>query len=412
MRSAILLLCSFAAVFGLLVSPPQAFSQTKLQFEKMRDRMVEDEIVGAGVKNKRVIEAIRMTPRHEFVSLNLRKHAYLDMALPIGNQQTISPPFIVAYMTEQLDPKKTDKVLEIGTGSGYQAAVLSPIVRKVYSIEIVEPLGRKAKRVLKRLGYKNVYTRIGDGYLGWPEAAPFDKIIVTCSPENVPKALVKQLREGGRMIVPVGERYAQNLYLFTKKDGKLVKEALRATLFVPMTGKAEKRRKVLPDPLNPNVLNGDFEELLEKSEQPANWHYLRQYKIVQDDRFTPKGKQHIQFKNSEAGRGCQGLQGFSVDGRKISLLNVSYYVKGKDIVYGQKRSQWPYIVITFYNERRAQIRTETIGPFTGTFDWRKESSKIEVPLAAREGIFRIGLLGATGEISLDAIKMQAIKPEK
>jgi protein-L-isoaspartate(D-aspartate) O-methyltransferase len=149
--------------------------------------MVDKEIVAAGVKNERVIKAMRDTPRHEFVPIGNRERAYLDMALPIGSGQTISPPFVVASMTEAIDPQPDDKVLEIGTGSGYQAAILSPLVKDVYTIEIVEQLSTRATRVLKHLGYKNVHTRAGDGYKGWPEVAPFDKIIVTCSPEEVPK---------------------------------------------------------------------------------------------------------------------------------------------------------------------------------------------------------------------------------
>ena len=174
------------------------------------------------------------------------------MALPIGHGQTISPPFIVAYMTEQLDPQPTDKVLEIGTGSGYQAAVLSGLVKEVYTIEIVDALGRRAAADLKRLKYANVHAKVGDGYQGWPEHAPFDKIIVTCSPENVPPALTEQLKEGGRMIVPVGQRYQQVFHLLKKIDGKLVTEALRPTLFVPMTGEAEQRRQVRPTRPSPD----------------------------------------------------------------------------------------------------------------------------------------------------------------
>src|SRR3990172_8484116 len=167
------------------------------------------------------------------------------MALPIGDEQTISPPFVVAYMTQEIAPHPTDRVLEIGTGSGYQAAVLSPLVRNVYTIEIVEPLGRRAARTLKKLGYKNVFVKVGDGYLGWPDAAPFDKIIVTCSPEKVPQPLVDPLRDGGLMIIPVGERYQQNLYLMRKMGDRLESESLKATLFVPMTGEAELQRKRL-----------------------------------------------------------------------------------------------------------------------------------------------------------------------
>ena len=205
--------------------------------------MIRDEVAGGRRQERAGLDSIRKTLRHEFVNFRDRPYAYYDMALPIGEGQTISPPFIVAYMTEQLDPQPTDKVLEIGTGSGYQAAVLSPLVKEVYTIEIVEPLGRQAARVLQKLKYKNVFTKIGDGYQGWPENAPFDKIIVTCSPEKVPQPLVDQLKEGGRLIVPLGERYQQMLYLFMKKNGKLVSEALRPTLFVPMTGKAEALRE-------------------------------------------------------------------------------------------------------------------------------------------------------------------------
>ncbi len=180
-------------------------------------RMVQTEVVGAGIKDPRVIEAMGATPRQEFVPPAQRAWAYDDMALPIGEGQSISPPFVVAYMTEQLDPQPTDRVLEIGTGSGYQAAVLSHLVRDVYTIEIQEPLGRRADAVLKQLGYANVHRRIGDGYQGWPEAAPFDKIIVTCSPEKVPQPLVDQLREGGRLIVPVGDAFSRTYISFARK---------------------------------------------------------------------------------------------------------------------------------------------------------------------------------------------------
>ena len=234
-------------VLLLTIGAAPALAQSSAKgFEQARQRMVDEEVIAAGIKNPRVIQSMRDTPRHEFVPLrdpstgaNQRQNAYFDMSLPLGHGQTISPPVIVAYMTEQLDPQPTDRVLEIGTGSGYQAAVLSPLVKDVYTIEIVEQLGKTAAQTLKSLKYTNIHTKIGDGYLGWPDAAPFDKIIVTCSPEKVPQKLIDQLKDGGRMIVPVGERYEQVLYLFKKKDGKLESEALRPTLFVPMTGEAE-----------------------------------------------------------------------------------------------------------------------------------------------------------------------------
>ena len=217
------------AIIAIVFGPRAIQAADARDYAALRNRMVDEEIVAAGVKDSRVIKSMRETPRHEFVGSDSRANAYYDMALPIGEKQTISPPFIVAYMTEQLLPQPTEKVLEIGTGSGYQAAVLSPLVKDVYTIEIVKPLGERAARTLERLKYANVHARVGDGYQGWPENAPFDKIIVTCSPEQVPPKLVDQLREGGRMIVPVGERYQQTLYLFTKQDGKLKKVSLPPT---------------------------------------------------------------------------------------------------------------------------------------------------------------------------------------
>ena len=368
--------------------------------------MVDEEIVAAGVTNPRVIAAMRSTPRHEFVSLAQRKYAYYDMALPIGHSQTISPPFVVAYMTEQIDPQPTDKVLEIGTGSGYQAAVLSGLVDEVYTIEIVEPLGRQAARTLRRLRYENVHTKVGDGFQGWPEHAPFDKIIVTCSPEGVPKPLVEQLREGGRMVIPVGERYQQNLYLFQKIDGKLVREALRPTLFVPMTGEAEERRQVQPDPANPSIRNGDFEEVGADAESPAGWHYQRQLKLITDG-DAPSGKNYVTFTNSEPGRGCRALQGFGVDGREVERLRLTVNVRGQEIRPGIFGRDLPAAVVTFYDENRATVGEAFMGPWRGTFPWQRQSATLDVPLRAREAILRIGLLGALGEISFDAIQLEA-----
>jgi protein-L-isoaspartate(D-aspartate) O-methyltransferase len=202
-----------------------------------RERMVKQQLAapGRGITNARVLAVMEKVPRHEFVPVPLRAQAYEDYPLPIGYNQTISQPFIVAFMTEQLDPKPTDKVLEIGTGSGYQAAVLADLVCAVYTIEIVEPLARRAQADLKRLGYTNVMVRAGDGYQGWPEAAPFDVVIVTCAPEHVPQPLVDQLKEGGRMIIPVGPAGDQELFLLKKKGAKIEKQAVLPVRFVPMT---------------------------------------------------------------------------------------------------------------------------------------------------------------------------------
>jgi protein-L-isoaspartate(D-aspartate) O-methyltransferase len=193
-----------------------------------------------GITNARVLEVMSRVPRHEFVPEKLRPHAYADRPLPIGHGQTISQPYIVAFMTEHLDPQPSDRVLEIGTGSGYQAAVLSPLVAEVYTIEIVEALAERAEADLRRLQYTNVHVRAGDGYQGWPEEAPFDAVIVTCAPEAIPQPLVEQLAEGGRMIIPVGELWDQRLVLLTKENGNLTQQNVLPVRFVPMTGEAER----------------------------------------------------------------------------------------------------------------------------------------------------------------------------
>jgi protein-L-isoaspartate(D-aspartate) O-methyltransferase len=197
--------------------------------------MVEDQIKGRGVTDSRVTEVMSSVPRHEFVPENYRTHAYEDHPLPIGYGQTISQPYIVAFMTEQLRSQPTDRVLEIGTGSGYQAAVLSKLVAEVYTIEIVKPLAQRAETDLRRLNYSNVKVKAGDGYKGWPEHAPFDAIIVTAAPDHVPQPLIDQLKEGGRMIIPVGGREMQQLYLLEKHVGKLTQRAVLPVNFVPLT---------------------------------------------------------------------------------------------------------------------------------------------------------------------------------
>jgi protein-L-isoaspartate(D-aspartate) O-methyltransferase len=201
--------------------------------------MVQEQLAGPGrgIKNRSVLDAMAAVPRHEFVPENLRKLAYEDEPLSIGFGQTISQPFIVAFMIEKLDPKPADRILEIGTGSGYQAAVLSRLVAEVYSIEILEPLAKQATANLKRLGYLNVKVLTGDGYKGWPEHAPFDGIVVTCAPDHIPQPLVDQLRDGGRMIIPVGSPGMQELFLLRKRGTKVEQTAVLPVRFVPMTGK-------------------------------------------------------------------------------------------------------------------------------------------------------------------------------
>jgi len=212
------------------------------RFTVARKIMVEEQLLGRDITNARLLAVMRKVPRHEFVPKGIRDRAYDDSPLPIGHGQTISQPYVVAFMTEKLEPKPTDRVLEVGTGSGYQAAVLAELVKEVYTIEIVEPLARRAEADLKRLGCTNVHVRAGDGYQGWPEAAPFDAIMVTCAPEAVPQPLIAQLKDGGRMIIPVGPMGNQQLVLLRKAEERLEKRAVLPVRFVPMTGAAGRGR--------------------------------------------------------------------------------------------------------------------------------------------------------------------------
>jgi len=212
------------------------------EFAAERQKMVQEQLKPRGIHDDRVLAALAKVPREAFVPENMRAQSYADSALPIGQDQTISQPFIVAYMTEQLRLQPTDRVLEIGTGSGYQAAVLAELAKEVYTIEIVEPLAKEASARLARLDYNNAHVKIGDGYQGWPEVAPFDAIIVTCAPDKVPQPLAQQLKEGGRMIIPVGSGMMdQQLYLLEKKDGELAQRAILPVRFVPMAGEAAKK---------------------------------------------------------------------------------------------------------------------------------------------------------------------------
>jgi protein-L-isoaspartate(D-aspartate) O-methyltransferase len=203
-------------------------------FEYRRAQMVKTQIEDRGISDPKVLDAMRKVPRHRFVLHENISKAYNDYPLPIEEGQTISQPYIVAFMSEALKLKPTDKVLEIGTGSGYQAAILAEICDSVFTIEIFPKLTKKAKGIFIDLGYKNILCKTGDGYLGWPEHAPFDAIIVTCAPSKVPELLKNQLAEGGRMIIPVDEFYGQSLVLLEKRKGKLREEKVLPVRFVPM----------------------------------------------------------------------------------------------------------------------------------------------------------------------------------
>jgi len=221
-------------LLSLLVILAMAKNPQDPDYYQLRQKMVNEQIIARGVRAESVIKAMQKVERHLFVPEQYRNFAYSDRPLPIGEGQTISQPYIVALMTELLDLKKSDKVLEIGTGSGYQAAILAEICDSVYTIEIIPSLGKQAQALLRELGYYNIHCKIGDGYLGWPEHAPYDGIIVTCAPSKIPQPLKEQLAEGGRMVIPVGATYTQELVLVTKTKGKLIQKSVIPVRFVPM----------------------------------------------------------------------------------------------------------------------------------------------------------------------------------
>ncbi len=221
------------------VPPVQVTASEEAVFERARDAMVASQIVVRGVRDGKTLAAMRSVPRHLFVPPELTRSAYDDRPLPIGHGQTISQPYIVAFMTEALGLKGGETVLEVGAGSGYQSAVLARIAAKVFGIEIVEPLALEAKQRMARLGFKNVEIRAGDGYAGWPEHAPFDAILVAAAAPRVPEPLKRQLKDGGRLILPVGD-HVQELKIVTRRGATFEERNVLAVRFVPMTGEIRK----------------------------------------------------------------------------------------------------------------------------------------------------------------------------
>ena len=265
------------------------------------------------------------------------------------------------------------------------------------------PPGRR----LKKLGYKNVTNKVGDGFKGWPEHAPFDKIIVTCSPEKVPQPLIEQLKDGGKMLIPLGERYQQVFHMFEKKDGRLVKRRLVPTLFVPMTGISEKNRDVQPDPANPKAINGSFEVDANKDGRPDNWHYQRQ--LTFKTGTAPDGNRYIELNNTQGGRHAQLLQGLALDGRRVKKVSIRATVKFSRTAIGPA-NELPGILIHYFDANRKPVSRNGIGPFLGTLEeWTRYRKTFTVPASAREAVIQIGLNGGTGTLSIDDVSLTPVK---
>ncbi|MFN7732308.1 MAG: protein-L-isoaspartate(D-aspartate) O-methyltransferase [Pirellula sp.] len=397
-------LCLLVASMIILTAGHRSLAQVQANdpFAIERERLIQNVLIPGGIKDPRVLDSVAKTPRHEFVPREFIRQAYMDTAIAIGEAQTISSPFIVAQMTEALQPKPTDRVLEIGTGSGYQAAILSPLVKDVYTIEIVEDLGQRTMALLEELGYQNVHCLIGDGFKGWEEHAPFDKIVVTCSPANVPDPLRDQLKEGGLMVIPVGERYQQMLYLMRKKNGKLEKEAIAPTLFVPMTGDAENLRKVQPDPARPVLLNTSFEEPLIREYHVPGWYY--QSGCIQiEDPEAPDGKNVLEFHSDDPRWPNHLLQGIPMDGRKVRKIRLGGWIKLMNVKVGRDKEKSPSIAIQYFDGNRNRIGYNYVGGFKGSRNWRQEEKIFNVPPETREAIISIGLFGAEGTARFDKI---------
>ncbi len=379
-----------------LTPPELLFVNDDERLSMSMRRMVHNIMQVGDTKDERVLHALLTTPRHAFVQD--AEFAHADRALAIGKGQTISPPSAVGYMTEHLDPKPTDRVLEIGTGSGYQSAVLSPLVKDVYSIEIHEELASQAADRLAQLGRHNVHIRVGDGFAGWPEQAPFDKIIVTCSPEQIPPALLAQLKEGGRMLIPTGERFKQALHMVEKHDGQITSTQLRSVLFVPMTGTAEDGRQVLPDGSNPTLQNGDFAHAIDEDGRkvPEGWHNPRQAQWMEDAEGSP----FVRFTNIQPGADSQILQAFPVDGTAIHALELSMAIRAQQVEEGK-----PFCIVYFYDDQQNLLAEYNL-PFEATdADWHVECGEMDVPQNAAYAFVGVGLLGATGTLDVSNVKV-------
>ncbi len=388
---------SFSLFAFCLLLCGSAAGQSKTNFDEARRRMVEDEIVGGGVTNKRVIQAMLATPRHEFVSHDQQKNAYYDMSIPIGEGQTISGPFVVAYMTQELDPQPSDKVLEIGTGSGYQAAVLSPLVKDVYTIEILQSLGKRADATLKRLKYGNVHVKIGDGYQGLARASAVrqdHRHLLAGESAGAAGRRTQRRRPhdcSGRRALR-----ADALSVHQEKRqagvGIAAPDAVRAD---DRPGRAG-ARSAAGSAASQNRQR-ELRRVGGAENEPRAWFYCREMK-VSDAADAPDKQHYLVFTNDVPGRMSRALQGFAIDGSKVGQLEVSAMIRGHDIRPGQAVDELPEISLTFYDNNSGIIGRTFAGPFRGTFDWKRVTEKLKVPAKATKCIMHVGSVGGRRRI--------------
>lgn len=398
MRRSAPISCIAALLLVGCVSPQMREAQLRGE----REHMVRVAVIDAGIRDPAVIRAMRATPRHAFVPRKHRALAHHDMALAIGEGQTISSPFIVAAMTEALALSPGDRVLEVGTGSGYQAAVLSELGAEVYTIEIVPSLGERAAETLAELGYGDVSVRIGDGFLGWPEQAPFDRILVACSPDAVPEPLVEQLAPDGLMVIPVGERYQQTLYRMRVEDGVLVRESLRPTLFVPMTGRAERGGGPVPT----RVVNPGFEAPLDEAGFVPGWFDQRSTARTRGA-DAPEGEHFLRIANTVPGAAAHAMQGLAADGRTVAAVELLAWVR-LDGVSAFPGADPPQVALHVFDADQAEIAHQSLGALDGTASWHLLQARLTLPESARHAVVRLGLFGGTGRADFDAVRVSPI----
>jgi protein-L-isoaspartate(D-aspartate) O-methyltransferase len=403
--------CFLAILLASLFTPARAAdnaAKANAEFAKLREEMVKADLVAGGIKHPDVLRVMKATPRHEFIPPSMRGSAYFDTSLAIGDGQTISAPFVVAQMLAKLDLQSTDNVLEIGTGSGYNAALLSQMAKDVYSIEICPRLATQARVTVAKLGYANVHVKEGDGFKGWPEHAPFDKIVVTCAPADVPEPLIAQLKEGGTMLIPVGSRFEQILFHLKKEYGQLSVISRQPTYFVPMTGAAQEG--VATAPTNTEIINGSLERMENIPGLPDGWYSLKQ--VDCENGQGRSGSHGFHFSNNTPGRSAYAMQAFAVDGRKSKLIDISAWVRGQSL--RTKSDAAPArIAITYYDQNQLPAGEGSINLTSGDqTQWHEVTGRLPVPPQARWAVFAVTLGETLGDLWADDFSLQPVSVDQ